>query len=155
MQPFSWEHLFSNLLHQLRLQKALISAVVFLIVLVAAMGITNILVLSVAEKTEEIAILRALGTSSRQILAIFTMEGFILGLTGTIIGMLFGIATSLYFRFQPYPLPGDLYFITELPVQLQWLDFVWVGLLSITTSILAGLLPARRASRLLPANVLR
>ena len=155
MQPFSWEHLFSNLLHQLRLQKALISAVVFLIVLVAAMGITNILVLSVAEKTEEIAILRALGTSSRQILAIFTMEGFILGLTGTILGMLFGIGTSLYFRFQPYPLPGDLYFITELPVQLQWLDFVWVGLLSITTSILAGLLPARRASRLLPANVLR
>ncbi len=155
MQPFSWEHLFSNLLHQLRLQKALISAVVFLIVLVAAMGITNILVLSVAEKTEEIAILRALGTSSRQILAIFTIEGFILGLTGTIIGMLFGIGTSLYFRFQPYPLPGDLYFITELPVQLQWLDFVWVGLLSITTSILAGLLPARRASRLLPGNVLR
>ncbi len=78
-----------------------------------------------------------------------------LGLTGTLLGTLLGIGISLYFRFQPYPLPGDLYFITELPVQLQWLDFVWVGLLSITTSAMAGLLPARRASRLLPANVLR
>ena len=155
LQPLSWEHLFSNLLHQLRLQKALISAVVFLIILVAAMGITNILVLTVAEKTEEIAILRTLGASSRQILAIFTIEGFMLGLTGTLLGTLLGIGISLYFRFQPYPLPGDLYFITELPVQLQWLDFVWVGLLSITTSAMAGLLPARRASRLLPANVLR
>jgi lipoprotein-releasing system permease protein len=155
LQPFSWEHLFSNLIHQLRLQKALISAVVFLIVLVAAMGIANILVLTVAEKTEEIAILRALGTSSRQILAIFTIEGLLLGITGTLIGILLGLGASLYFRFQPYPLPGDLYFITQLPVELQWPDFMWVSILSITTSVLAGLLPARRASNLLPADILR
>ena len=155
LQPLSWERLFSSLIDQLRLQKALISAVVFLIVLVAAMGIANILVLTVAEKTQEIAILRALGATQPQVLSVFTLEAILLGGTGTVLGALLGLGASLYFRFQPYPLPGDLYFITQLPVQLQLFDFVWVCGLSVTTSIIAGLLPAHRASRLQPADILR
>jgi lipoprotein-releasing system permease protein len=151
----SWERLFQTLLEQLRLQKAIISAVVFLIVLVAAMGIANILILTVAEKTEEIAILRALGASERQILSVFTLEGLLLGGTGTVLGALLGLAVSLYFRYQPYPLPGDLYFITRLPVELQARDVVWVCGLSLLTSVVAGLLPARRAANLRPTEILR
>ena len=153
--PLSWQNLFSTLIEQLRLQKALIGVVVFLIVLVAAMGIANILILTVAEKTEEIAILRAMGTSERQILTVFTIEALILGGTGTLLGALLGLGVSLYFKFQPYPLPGDLYFITQLPVELQAFDFIWVCALSITTSIIAGILPARRASNLNPVDILR
>jgi lipoprotein-releasing system permease protein len=128
---------------------------VFLIVIVAAMGIANILILTVSEKTEEIAILRALGASRRKILAVFTLEGLILGGGGTILGALLGLGLSLYFKFQPYPLPGDLYFITQLPVELQAFDFIWVCALSITTSVLAGIVPARRASSFEPAKILR
>lgn len=155
LQAVSWERLFSNLIDQLRLQKAVIGIVVFLIVLVAALGIANILILTVMEKTEEIAILRALGASQRQILVIFTLEGLLLGGSGTLLGALLGLGVSLYFRVQPYPLPGDLYFITQLPVELQWLDVTWVCGLSLITSVVAGLIPARRASGLQPAEVLR
>ena len=155
LRPVSWDSLFASLISQLRLQKAVIAVVVFLIVLVAAMGIANILVLTVAEKTEEIAILRALGAAERQVLAVFTLEGLILGATGTLLGALLGLAVSLYFRLQPYPLPGNLYFITQLPVRLQWTDVAWVCGLSIGTSVLASLLPARRAANLDPVEVLR
>lgn len=155
MLAISWERLFATLLEQLRLQKAIISAVVFLIVLVAAMGIANILILTVAEKTEEIAILRALGASERQVLSVFTIEGLLLGGTGTALGALLGLAVTLYFRYQPYPLPGDLYFITRLPVELQAWDVLWVCGLSLLTSVVASLLPARRAANLRPTDVLR
>ncbi len=151
----SWQNVFGMLIEQLRLQKSLISVVVFLIVIVAAMGIANILILTVAEKTEEIAILRALGASQRQILAVFTLEGLILGGGGTLLGALLGLGLSLYFKVQPYPLPGDLYFITRLPVELQVWDFIWVCSLAIGTSIIAAIIPARRASGVDPAEILR
>lgn len=155
LRPVSWEGLFGNLVGQLRLQKAVISVVVFLIVLVAALGITNVLVLTVAEKTEEIAILRALGASEKQVLATFTLEGFILGGGGTVLGALLGLVVSAYFRWQPFPLPGDLYFITQLPVEVQAFDVLWVCGVSLATSVIAGLIPARRAARLDPVAVLR
>ena len=151
----TWQAIFSTLIEQLNLQRALISVVVFLIVLVAAMGIANILILTVAEKTEEIAILRALGASQRQILSIFTLEALLLGGLGTLLGATLGLGLSLYFKFQPFPLPGDLYFITRLPVELRAWDFVWVCGLAIITSVVAGLAPARRASSLDPAKILR
>ncbi|HET9028488.1 MAG TPA: ABC transporter permease [Trueperaceae bacterium] len=155
LRPISWESLFASLISQLRLQKAVIGVVVFLIVIVAAFGITNVLVLTVSEKTEDIAILRALGASERQILATFTLEGFMLGGAGTLLGAVLGLLVAAYFKFQPYPLPGDLYFITQLPVQLQAFDVLWVCAVSLATSVIAGLLPARRASRLDPVAVLR
>lgn len=155
LRPVSWEGMFGSLVSQLRLQKAVISVVVFLIVLVAALGITNILVLTVAEKTEEIAILRALGATEKQVLRIFTLEGFLLGGSGTILGAVLGLLVSAYFRVQPFPLPGDLYFITQLPVEVQAFDVLWVCGVSLATSVIAGLIPARRAARLDPVAVLR
>ncbi len=155
LRPVSWEGMFGSLVSQLRLQKAVISVVVFLIVLVAALGITNILVLTVAEKTEEIAIIRALGATEKQVLSIFTLEGFLLGGGGTLLGALLGLLVSAYFRVQPFPLPGDLYFITQLPVEVQAFDVLWVCGVSLATSVIAGLVPARRAARLDPVAVLR
>lgn len=151
----SWQSLFSSLLEQLELQRTLISVVVFLIVLVAAMGIANVLILTVSEKTTEIGILRALGSSEGQIMRVFTLEGLLLGGTGTVLGALLGLGLSLYFQYQPYPLPGELYFITQLPVEVRWPDVVWVCGVSIVTAVLASILPARRAARLDPAQVLR
>ena len=153
--PYSWDSIFKTLIDQLELQKALISMVVFLIVLVAAMGIANILILTVAEKTDEIAILRALGASQRQVVMVFTLEGFILGGAGTILGAILGVVVSLFFILKPYSLPGDLYFITQLPAQLKLADFLWVCSMSLITSVLAGIFPARRASRLNPVEILR
>lgn len=155
MRPISWSSLFGGLVAQMRLQKAVISVVVFLIVIVAAMGIANVLVLTVSEKTAEIAVLRAMGASQRQVLATFTLEGLLLGGLGTLLGVGLGVAASAYFRVQPFPLPGDLYFITQLPVRVAAFDVAWVCAVSVATSALAGLLPARRAARLDPTEVLR
>lgn len=155
LRPTSWERLFSGLLQQLRLQKAVISVVVFLIVLVAAMGIANVLVLAVAEKTGEIAVLRTLGATARQVVAVFALEGALLGGAGTVVGAFLGLGLAAYFRWQPVPLPGDLYFITQLPVQVQPTDVVWVCAVSFATSVVASLVPARRAAALRPADVLR
>ena len=153
--PTSWERLFGNLITQLRLQKAVISVVTFLIVLVAAMGIANVMVLTVAEKTRDIAILRALGASSRQVLSVFTLEGFALGAAGTLLGTLLGLGVTGYFRAQPFPLPGDLYFITQLPVVVEAWDVAWVCSVTLATSVIASLVPARRAAGLRPAELLR
>lgn len=155
LRPVSWESLFASLISQLELQKAVIGVVVFLIVLVAAFGIANVLVLTVSEKTEEIAILRALGASERQVVSVFMLEGFLLGAVGTVVGALLGVAVAAYFKFQPFPLPGDLYFITQLPVEVQAVDILWVCCVSLATSVLAGVFPARRAARLDPVEVLR
>ena len=151
----AWQQLYSLLIEQLRLQKTLIAVVVFLIVLVAAMGIANVLVLTVSEKNEEIAILRALGASRRQILALFTLEGFLLGCLGTLLGALLALAICLYFQVKPYSLPGSLYLISELPVEVQARDFIWVCAFAMVTSVVAGLLPAQRASGFDPAKILR
>jgi len=155
LRPVSWESLFASLISQLELQKAVIGVVVFLIVLVAAFGIANVLVLTVSEKTEEIAILRALGASERQVVSVFMLEGFLLGAVGTLVGAALGVAVAAFFKFQPFPLPGDLYFITQLPVEVQAVDVVWVCAVSLATSVLAGVFPARRAARLDPVEVLR
>lgn len=151
----SWQQLFGTLIEQLRLQKALIAVVVFLIVLVAAMGIANILILTVAEKTEEIAILRAMGASQRQVLSVFVLEGLLLGGGGTLLGALLGIGIGVYFTLKPFVLPGSLYFISQLPVELQAFDVLWVCMISLSTAVVAAVIPARRASALDPVEVIR
>ena len=151
----SWQNIFSSLIEQLKFQKALTSMVVFLIVLVAAMGIANILILTVAEKTQDIGILRAMGASQGQMMRVFMYEGLLLGGTGTILGVVLGLLIGLYFTLKPFPLPGDLYFITALPVQMQFFDFAWICLVSLATSVIAAIVPAKRASSLDPVSVLR
>lgn len=152
---FPWQDQNRTLIQQLNLQKLVISIVLLLLVIVAAFGIVNVLVLTVFEKTPEIAILRAMGASGSMILRAFLIEGLILGGAGLVLGNLLGLGLSLYFRLQPFPLPGDLYFISSLPVDIRATDFAWVSLASLATTLLAALVPARRAAAIEPARVIR
>jgi lipoprotein-releasing system permease protein len=155
LRAVDWGSLFGGLVQQLRLQKVVISLVTFLIVIVAAMGIANILVLTVSEKTVDVAVVRAFGGRNRGVLATFTLEGALLGGMGTALGVAVGLLASAYLRSQPVPLPGDLYFITQLPVRTSMWDVAWVSALALLTSTLAGFIPARRAVRRDPSAVLR
>ncbi|MBB6097000.1 lipoprotein-releasing system permease protein [Deinobacterium chartae] len=153
--PQPWQNFNATLIEQLALQKRVIGIVVFLIVIVAAFGIANVLLLTVFEKTPEIAILRAMGASRRAITATFVLEGFVLGAGGLLLGNALGLGLSYYFKLNPVRLPGDLYFITALPVDIQAADFLWVNAVSLTTTLLAALIPARRASGIQPARIIR
>ncbi|ULH16829.1 ABC transporter permease [Deinococcus sp. KNUC1210] len=150
-----WQNLYGTLLDQLALQKKVIGFVVFLIVVVAAFGIANVLTLTVFEKTQEIAILRAIGAGSGDIIRIFLTEGVILGLAGLLLGDLLGLGISAYFTWRPFQLPGDLYFISSLPVEVRLTDILWVNAVGLITTLLAALLPARRAAAIEPARMIR
>ncbi|GGL99629.1 ABC transporter permease [Deinococcus aerophilus] len=153
--PLPWQSLYGTLLDQLALQKRVIGFVVFLIVIVAAFGIANVLTLAVFEKTQEIAILRAIGATRSLITRIFLFEGLALGLGGLLVGNLLGLGISLYFTVRPFQIPGDLYFITSLPVEVRWTDLLAVNAVGLLTTLLAALIPARRAAGIEPARIIR
>ncbi|MCP2013437.1 lipoprotein-releasing system permease protein [Deinococcus sp. HSC-46F16] len=158
LRPYAslpWQDLYGTLLDQLALQKRVIAFVVFLIVIVAAFGIANVLTLAVFEKTQEIAILRAIGATRGLITRVFLIEGAVLGLGGLLLGNLLGLGISLYFTVRPFQLPGDLYFITALPVEVRWTDLLWVNAVGLGTTLLAALIPARRAAGVEPARIIR
>lgn len=153
--PLPWQSIYGTLLDQMALQKRVIAFVVFLIVVVAAFGIANVLTLAVFEKTQEIAILRAIGATRSLITRTFVIEGMILGLTGLLLGNLLGLAVAAYFTVRPFQLPGDLYFITSLPVEVKLTDILWVNAVGLITTLLAALIPARRAANVEPARIIR
>jgi len=150
-----WQSLYGTLLDQLALQKRVIAFVVLLIVVVAAFGIANVLTLAVFEKTQEIAILRAIGATRTMITRVFLIEGLILGFGGLLLGNLLGLGISAYFTVRPFTLPGDLYFITTLPVEVKLTDILAVNAICLTTTLLAALNPARRAASVEPGRIIR
>lgn len=153
--PQTWQSNYRTLIEQLALQKRVSGIIVFLIVGVAALGMANVLVLAVVEKTPDIALLRVLGARGLQVAGVFALEGVLLGVGGVVLGNLLGWGLSSYFAWRPIRIPGDLYFITSLPVDIKASDFVWVSAMSLLVVILASLLPLVRALRVKPGEVLR
>jgi len=154
-QARTWQDANRTLIEQLALQKRVIAIVVFLIVIVAALGIANVLVLVVLEKKADIAVLRVIGASAGQVAGAFALEAVALGGLGVILGDLLGWALSFYLSLRPLRIPGQLYFITTLPVRMQLGDFVWVSALAFAMVLIAAVLPLRRALAVKPGLVLR
>jgi lipoprotein-releasing system permease protein len=150
-----WQAINGQLLEQMALQKLVIYIVLALMLIVAILGMVNVLVLSVLEKTPEIAILRAMGASSRSISLVFLLEGLFLGVAGLILGNILGLALSYYFKLRPLEIPGGLYFITALPTRIRVSDFISVSAVALVATLLAALLPARRAASIEPAKIIR
>ena len=151
----TWQDLNRTLLEQLALQKKVIGIVLSLIVGVAALGIANVLVLLTVEKTPELALLRALGAGAGTLVLTFMWQGLLLGGTGILLGNLAGYLLSRYFEARPPVLPGELYFITRLPVEIQARDFAWASGVALITVALASLAPLWRILRTHPGKVLR
>jgi len=153
--PQPWQSTNRTLIQQLALQKQVIGTVVFLIVIVAALGMASVLVLTVIEKTPDIALLRVLGARGMQVAGVFGLEGLLLGVSGVVLGNLLGWGLSSYFAWRPIAIPGELYFLTRLPVEIRPSDFLWVSAMSLLVVMLASLLPLFRALRIKPGEVLR
>ena len=145
-----------NLFTALRLEKVVTFIVLALIVLVAAFNIAGMLIMMALRKTREIGILRAMGASRKMIMRIFTGVGLLIGVIGTALGTAFGVLVCfLLNRYQFVRLPGDVYFIKNLPVRMELPDFVFTCAIALLISFVATLYPAVRAAGLEPVEAIR
>jgi lipoprotein-releasing system permease protein len=152
----NWMDLNRNLFAALQLEKLALFVIVTIIVLVAAFAIIGHLVLLVAEKRKEIGILKAIGASAGSITAVFFSVGMLIGVGGTIAGSVVGL-TLIWIQntYRIIRLAGDVYQIDYLPMKLTASDFLLVVGATLLLSLLATLIPARRAGTLEPVDVLR
>jgi len=127
-----------------------------LIILVATFSITSSLVMMVMEKTKDIAIFRTIGATKRSIQRLFVYQGMFIGLIGTGSGVIIGtLLCYLQLRYNLVTLPGDVYYITSLPVDLNFVDVMLVAISALFICFLATLYPARQAARLDPVEAIR
>jgi lipoprotein-releasing system permease protein len=145
-----------NLFTALRLEKVVTFIVLVLIVLVAAFNIIGMLTMMVIRKTREIGILKAIGAKSSTVTRIFVLAGGFIGIIGTIAGASFGlVACWLLNKYRFVSLPGDVYFIKSLPVQVLVQDVVVVCISAIVITFAATIYPALKAARLVPLEAIR
>ena len=151
-----WIRMNGNLFAALKLEKTAMFIALALIVLVAAFNIISTLIMVVMEKGKDIAILKSMGSTSASILRIFIYEGLVIGLSGTILGMLGGLGLcELLSRYDFIKLPPDVYPISTLPVKVLPLDVTLVCIAAVVITLGATLYPAWQASRVDPAVALR
>ena len=159
-----WSQTQGSLFQAVKMEKIVIAALLCIIIAVAAFNIVSSLVLMVADKRSDIAVLRTLGLNARQVMAIFAVQGSAVGVAGTLIGALIGcvVAQSLnrimnffeaLFGWQIFN--PDVFFITQLPSVLMWQDVAFICGLALTLSVVATLYPAYRAAKIEPAEALR
>lgn len=154
--PMAWTELNPVLLEAVKLEKVVMAAILTLVVLVAAFGISSTLVMTVIEKTREIGTLMALGTRRFSIMAIFVINGFLVGLFGVIAGTLAGVGICAVIDLLRIRMPGggEVYVLEYLPVEIRGMDVLVIVLFSLLASTLAGVYPAWKASRLHPVEAL-
>lgn len=130
--------------------------ILFLIVIVAGFNIISTLIMTVIEKTNEIGILKSIGVTDLDISKLFLIQGTIVGVVGTILGVFIGyLGCWLQDYFKLFSLPSGEFFMDALPVRLQLFDTVVIAIVAIILSILASYYPARKASQLDPVQAIR
>ena len=161
---YDWTYRHANFFRAIKMEKTVMFVILTLIVAVAAFNIVSTLVMVVTDKQADIAILRTLGATPRTIMAIFMVQGTLIGVIGTLLGLSGGISLALNIEtlvpaiekfFNIRILSPDVYYISDLPSDLQWTDVYKIATLSLVISLLATLYPAWRASRTQPAEALR
>ncbi len=151
-----WNILHKNLFSWIEFERIFLFFGFVLIILVAAFSIIATLVMLTMEKRAEIGILKTMGSTPGSIAAIFVYNGVGIGLIGVFVGWILAVLVAyLQNTFHFFSLPADIYFISYLPIDIHWLDFLATGVVTLLICFLVALYPAYQASRLSVVSVLR
>jgi lipoprotein-releasing system permease protein len=159
-----WTHYHANFFRALKTEKTVMFVILTLIVAVAAFNIVSALIMVVTDKESDIAILRTLGVTPRSVMLIFIVQGTLIGLIGTLLGMLGGVVLASNIEtvvpaieqlFDTKFLSPDVYYISDVPSDMRWSDISLITSVAFLMSIIATIYPAWRASRTQPAEALR
>ena len=160
----NWMEMNKNLFSALKLEKRVMFIILSLIVLVAAFNIITTLIMVVMEKSKDIAILKSMGATSKSIMKIFIIQGVTIGAVGTLLGCIGGLSVAFNLEkisvfieklFGFKILPGDVYYLSQLPSQVNYSDVVIIVIGTVLICFLSTIYPSRRASSLDPAEALR
>lgn len=155
-RALDWQTQNASLFSALKLEKIAMGLVIFFIMVVAAFNIVGTLTMVVADKTREIGILQAMGLTGKAVGRVFLMQGAIIGIVGTSIGLVLGLVVAFvvdksgWVRIDP-----SVYFIDHLPIHVQLADVLVVVAASFAIAILATVYPSRSAARLTPVDAIR
>ncbi|MBE0523944.1 MAG: ABC transporter permease [Methanosarcinales archaeon] len=151
----SWIEQSADILYILETSDSMVFFFYIIIYAISGFGIANILIMIVMEKVGEIGMLMAMGTSRRSIMLIFLMEAGIMGLAGVIIGCAIGYVASLAIASITIPVPPEIYFgMDHLPIVIELDNFIIASIFAMVINIIAGVFPARRASKMDPVEAI-
>jgi lipoprotein-releasing system permease protein len=152
----TWMEQNRSLFSALRLERLVTILTIGLIVVVAALNIFITLAMMVMEKNRDIAVLMSMGARKRQVWAVFTLHGVLIGAVGTLLGLVLGYGASwLGGHYRLVPLQADIYALPSVPFHAQPWDGVWIALAALTISFVATLYPSLAAAKLNPVEILR
>ena len=161
---YDWTYRHKNFFEAIKMEKSVMFVILTLIVAVAAFNIVSTLVMVVTDKQADIAILRTLGATPKTVMMIFMVQGILIGVFGTMLGLGGGISLALNVetivpaieRFLDIDfISAEVYYISNLPSDLRWMDVYKIAGFSIIISLIATIYPAWQASRTQPAEALR
>jgi lipoprotein-releasing system permease protein len=159
-----WTRQHSNFFKALKTEKTVMFIILLMVIAVAALNIVSTLMMTVTDKEADIAILRALGMTPGSIMTIFIIQGTVIGMFGTLIGVAAGIPVALNVfeivswleqLFNTDFLPSDVYYISDITAEVRPREVITYGVAAFAITILATIYPAWRASRTMPAEALR
>ena len=151
-----WKMMNRSLFSAIKLEKVTMFIILTMIILVGALNIISSLVMLVMEKHRDISILRTMGASSKSIMYIFLFQGLFVGLAGTFLGLISGtFLCQILEKYKFIKLPPDVYYITTLPVKMEWMDTFLISLAAIFISFVATIFPSRQAATVNPVESLR
>ena len=160
----TWMEMNRNFFSALRVERTVMFVILTMIVLVAAFGIISTLVMLVMQKRKEIAVLKSMGATNRSVMGIFIVQGLVIGVAGTGLGLLLGltiahnldpIVASIEWLFGFKAFPQDVYLLDKLPARILWPDVLAITVTSFVISFLATIIPSRQAARVDPVVAIR
>ena len=156
LKASSWMVRHANLYASIQLEKWSFYLGLSLIVVIAGFNIVSILSMAVSEHRRDIGILKAMGLSERRTASVFSRTGVRIGLSGILFGTVVGVgACAVQILFEPFKLPGNVFIVNALPVELRFWDLVAITGAAVGLCYVFALIPARDAARLRPADAIR